>query len=69
MKVIYSDHAKKRMEEREIEEWEVKHLLEFPSHIRKSFNDRMIAVGEIGNKKIEIVFIEKENYKKVITVI
>ena len=30
MKIFYSDHSKKRMKQRGIEEWEVEHALKFP---------------------------------------
>ncbi len=62
MRIIYTSHAKKRMKERGISEWEVNYTLEFPNHIRKSFNNRLIAVGELNNKRIEIIFIRKDNY-------
>ena len=47
MKVIYSDHAKMRMILRGIEEWEVEHILKFPSYLRKSFEGRKEAVGKL----------------------
>jgi len=67
MDIIYSDHAKKRMKERGIEDWEVEHILKHPSYIKKSADEKREAVGEIRYRKIKIVF-RKENYIKVITV-
>lgn len=69
MQIIYSDHAKKRMKQRGIEEWEIEHLLKYPSYIRKSFEGRKEAVGEIRNRKIKIVFIKEDKYIKIITII
>ena len=69
MKIIYSDHTKKRMKQRGIEEWEIEHILKFSSYTKKSFEGRKEAVGEMRNRKIKIIFIELENYIKIITVI
>lgn len=68
MEIIYTDHAKKRMKERGLEEWEIEYVLQHPSYIKKSFEDRKIAVGEVKNRHIKVVFIEEESYKKVISV-
>ncbi|MEK6812357.1 MAG: DUF4258 domain-containing protein [Nanoarchaeota archaeon] len=69
MKIIYSNHAKKRMKRREVEEWEVKHVLDFPSYTKKSFDGKIEAVGTIKNKTLKVVFVKSENYIKIITVI
>ena len=69
MKIVYSDHAEKRMKQRGITELEVEHILEFPSYVKKSFEGRKEAAGEIRDRTIKIKFIEIENYIKVITVI
>ena len=68
MKIIYSDHAKKRMRERNITEEEVEYILKSPEFVKKDFNNKREAVGHIKNRKIKIVFV-KENYIKIITVI
>ena len=69
MKIVYSDHARKRMRQRGITEQEIEHILKHPIYIKKSFEGRKEAVGEIKNRTIKIKFIEKENYIKIITVI
>ena len=69
MEINYSEHALKRMKQRGITEIEVKHILEYPSYIKKTFSGRKEAVGEISNRTIKIEFIEIENYIKIITVI
>ncbi len=69
MKIIYSDHALKRMKQRGIEEWEIEHLLKYPSYIRKTFDGRKEAIGEIRNRFVKVIFITEEKYIKIITVI
>lgn len=69
MQIIYSNHAKKRMKLRGIEEFEVEHILKYPSYIKKSAENRREAVGELKNREIKIIFIKEENYIKIITVI
>ena len=69
MNIIYSEHAKKRMKKRDIEEWEVEHVLEFPSYTKKSFDGRIESIGSVKNRTLKIVFIKLENYIKIITVI
>ena len=68
MKIIYSCHAQKRIRERGIEEWEIEYLLDHPSYIKKSFDGRKIAVGEIKGRKLKIIYTEKEMYIKVVSV-
>ena len=69
MDIVYSDHAKKRMKQRGIEDWEVEHLLKYPSYIQKSFSGRKVAVGEMRNRTIKIVFDDSESYINIISVI
>lgn len=68
MKIVYSEHAKKRMKQRGITEIEVEHILNHPSYIKKSFEDTKEAFGEINNRQVKIKFIEIENYIKIITI-
>jgi len=69
MNLVFSDHVKKRMRQRGIEKWEVEHILKYPLYVRKSFEGKKEAVGEMRNRKIKIVFIEVDKYIRVITVI
>lgn len=69
MKIIYSDHAKKRMKERGIEDWEVEHTLKFPIYTKKNSEGKIEAVAEIRNRRIKIIFVNEEKYIKIITVI
>ena len=68
MKIVYSEHAKKRMKQRGITEIEIEHLLSHPSYIKKSFEDTKEVFGEINNRPIKIKFVKIENYIKIITV-
>ena len=55
MKIVYSEHAKKRMKQRGIGEWEIENILKHPDYIKKTFEERKEAVGEMRNRKIKIV--------------
>ena len=68
MKIVYSEHAKKRMKQRGITALEVEHILKYPAYIKKSFEGTKEAFGEVNNRQIKIKFIEIENYIKIITV-
>jgi len=57
------------MRQRGITELEVEHVLHHPYYIKKSFEGRKEAAGEIRNRMIKIEFIERENYIKIITII
>ncbi|MEK6901661.1 MAG: DUF4258 domain-containing protein [Nanoarchaeota archaeon] len=69
MKIIYSDHAHRRMKQRGITELHIEHILAYPSYIKKSFEERKEAVGVVQDRTIKVVFFETENYIKVITII
>ena len=69
MNIQYSDHAERRIKQRGVTKLEVEHVLEYPFYIKKSFQGRKEAVGEVKGRIIKIKFIEKENYIKIITVI
>lgn len=68
MKLIYSDHAIKRMKQRGITELELEHVLEYPMYVKKTFEGRKEAVGMINSRMIKIVYFEIENYLKIITI-
>ena len=68
MEIRYSDHAEKRMRQRGITGLEVEQVLRYPKYIKKSFEGRKIAEGEVNNRRIKISFVEKENFIKIITV-
>lgn len=69
MYIFYSNHAKQRLVQRGISRLEIEFILRHPKRIIKSKDNRMIAYGITNNRPIKIVFIEKEKYIKIITVI
>ena len=68
MKIIYSEHAKKRMKQRGISELEIEYILKHPSYVKKSFEDTKEAFGEVNNRLVKVMFIKIENYIKIITI-
>lgn len=68
MNIIYSAHAKERLKQRGITEFEVEYLLQHPMNVRKSSEGLEEAVGESNNRIVKIVFARKENYIKIVTV-
>ncbi|MFH1376816.1 MAG: DUF4258 domain-containing protein [Candidatus Woesearchaeota archaeon] len=69
MNIIYSEHANKRLKQRGISLLDVEHVLEFPDYVKKSLKNMFEAYGEVKGRKLKVVFIKKESYIKVITVI
>ena len=69
MHIVYSNHAKRRLKQRGMTTLEVEFVLQHPNYIKKSLEGRKEAVGHVKNRIIKIVFVEIENYIKVITVI
>tara|TARA_Y100000310_G_C20437197_1_gene694308 strand:- start:421 stop:630 length:210 start_codon:yes stop_codon:yes gene_type:complete len=69
MKIILSNHAKKRINQRGISEIEVQYILKHPIYVKKCFEGKKEAVGQIKNRDVKVVYIEKENYIKVITLL
>lgn len=57
------------MKQRGITELHVKHILNHPVYIKKSFEGRKEAFGNVEGRDLKIVFIETENYIKIITLI
>ena len=68
MHLVYSDHAKKRMNQRGITPLEVEFVLKHPVYVKKSRGVHE-AVGHIKDRHIKIVFEEIENYIRVISIL
>ena len=68
MKIVYSDHAIKRRKQRGIIELEIEHVLKFPIYVKKTFDDRKEAFGEINGREVKIEFVQTETYIKIITI-
>ena len=63
-----TDHARKRMAEREISMRDVELALENPDIIQPSFDQRKIFAKFIRNKRLEVVTVSKENEIIIVTV-
>lgn len=68
MRIIYSGHARIRMKQRGLTELDVEFILTYPTYIRKSYESRKIAIGKVRNRLTKVVFIERENYIRIITI-
>lgn len=69
MRIVYSDHALKRLKQRGITPDHVEYVLQHPTYVKKSFEGRKEAVGTVENRFIKVVYIQAENYLKIITII
>ncbi len=54
MKVVYSNHAKKRIKQRGITTLEIEHILKHPDYIKRSFEGRKEALGTVRNREVKI---------------
>ncbi len=68
MNIVYSEHAEKRLKQRGILKSEVEDILNFHSSIKNRLDGLKEAVGDSNNRLLKVVFVEEENYIKVITV-
>lgn len=68
MRIIYSDHALKRMKQRGFSQNHVEYVLQHPSYVKKTFEGGKEAYGEIDGRDIKVVFFETENYIKIVTI-
>ena len=69
MKLVYSDHAVRRMKQRGITEIEIEYVLVHPTYVKKTFEGRKEAMGIVKGRIIKVVFFEIEKYLKIITII
>ncbi len=66
MKIILSDHAKKRMKERNISFSQVQEAVDFSEYsVRKE--GKVEIYKKISNKTLKVIYEEKDNYIKIIT--
>jgi len=68
MRIIYTDHARLRLNQNGLTELEIEHALTYPKQVKKSFKDRMIAIGTVKNREVKIVFVKRQNYIKIVTI-
>ena len=67
-KIIFSPHGEERRKQRGISKQEVEYVLEFPKYVKKTLDNRRIAVGEVKKRFITVIYRELESYILVITV-
>ncbi|MBS3065669.1 DUF4258 domain-containing protein [Candidatus Pacearchaeota archaeon] len=66
MEVIFTEHAKERLQRRDITEEEAISAIKYPDKTSKK-EGRYYVQKDIGRAKIEIVY-EKDKYIKIITI-
>ena len=67
MKIIFTNHAKKRMIERNIKLEEIKEAIDFPDYTIVK-NNKYEAYKKVDNKNLKVVY-TKDKFIKVITLI
>ncbi len=68
MRFILTNHAKKRMDERNIPLDQIKQTIEFPEYIITK-NQKIESYKRINQRLIKVVYLKKDNFIKIITVI
>lgn len=68
MKLVLTDHARRRREERNITEEMITDAIQRPEMVLPSFRRRELARKEIGGKTLEVVFKRELGETVVITV-
>lgn len=68
MRIIFSEHAKMRLLERDINEETARYVVENPDYVKISFEDRKIAVKQINSKRWSVVYVETGKILKIITI-
>ena len=60
--IIYTDHAKQRMEERDVSIGQVEQIVYEPDYTVSSFERRIVATKKIGDRTINVVYkVEGDN--------
>jgi hypothetical protein len=67
MEIIYTDHTKIRMKQRDIAEEDIKIALSNPDEIFPSFGGRKCARKIIRGETLEVVFVKENDQTVVIT--
>lgn len=66
--IKFSYHAEQRRKQRGMSKFQVIETIRRPEYFKKMPDGRKIAVKTIQNRIITVVYIEEENFIKVITV-
>ncbi len=67
-RIVYTNHAKQRMEERDISKEQVEQTIYSYDYSISSFKDRNTATKKISNRTIEVVYKEEKDTIIIITV-
>ena len=67
--IFYLEHAEIRRKQRENRHEEIEEVILHPESITRRKDGRCIVLRTIHNRKIKIVYEEKENYIRIITII
>lgn len=67
MEIIYTDHTRIRMKQRDITEEDIKTTLSHPDQIFPSFGGKKCARKMIRRKTLEVVFVKENDQTVVIT--
>ncbi len=68
MSIIFTDHAKERVIERNISEQEVKEVIDFPDYI-VSKERKIEAHKRLNNRNLKIIYYKEGKFIKIATVI
>lgn len=68
MKIVYSNHALKRMKQRGFTSLEIEFILKHPDYVKK-VDEKREVVGHLKGRMIKIVFTLKDTYLNIITII
>lgn len=68
MEIIFTEHAKDRMQQRTIHETVVVGVIESPGRLGRGFRDRELARGTLNDRTIEVVFVRERESIVVVTV-
>ena len=69
MRIIYSNHAIRRMKQRSISKLQVEFILSHPKYVMRSYEGIKVATGFFDKRRIKVVYLRLEKYLKVITVV
>ena len=67
-KIVFSHHARLRLAQRDIGEETVRQVLKDADYVKKTFDNRKIAVKQTNRRILNVVYIEEENKIIIITV-
>ena len=67
MEIIYTDHSRMRMKQRDITEKNVEMALDSPDRVSSTFGGRKCARKTIGDEMLEGIFVRENDRTVVVT--